>query len=182
MATFYSDLHSQQRKKGRAVKLSPKDLLATRYYNFLPVRPEGNSGGSSSSPVCDSSSSLSFSEIIPVSSSATGALSSSSTFFVFFSAVMRNKACYHRIKYMIFSKVASTLPGDSTVWASFRFFFFFEGVSSVLVSSAFFLCCFDLASLTTLQAVDAPSEHSSSNPFEFTVKRVATNTKMTTFR
>lgn len=69
-----------------------------RYYNFLPVRPEGSSGWSSSSPFSDSSSSPSFSafsEFISLSSSVAGASSSSSsTCFVFFSAVMRILTCY----------------------------------------------------------------------------------------
>lgn len=67
-------------------------------FMFLPVKPEGRSGWSSSSPFSNWSSSLSFtvfSDCISLSSSVTGvSSSSSSTFFVFFSAVIRIVCCY----------------------------------------------------------------------------------------
>lgn len=64
------------------------------------------------------------------------------------------------------------LPGDSAVTASFLFFFVvFRGVSSVVVpsdgASVFFFCFF----LGLLSA--GSSKHSSSSPFEVTVKHIA---------
>lgn len=71
------------------------------------------------------------------------------------------------------------LPGESTVWTSFLFFFFFfEGISSVLVSNGSLVCFFGMASLAALQAVDVSPEHSSSNPLEFKVSVVAENKRI----